>query len=224
MAKKGIEYVVFGKLDEKAGTYSEGKYFSETAAFNGAPTKSSAKDYGDNRQTEVDNSVTGGTLTWEANKDKDEMYNYLLGHVEAKEAMPEGATSGVVHNSRSEAPFVGVGAVGLSDAGYKTKFYKKVQFSEPTDDNQTKQENTNFGHVTLEGSIFIPEDGVWKEEYTFSTLEAAKKYLDGKVGITPASEASVLSVDTDDAAAAAPKKSAAPKKAAAPKKTEGEKK
>lgn len=215
MAKKGIEYVVFGKLDEKTGTYSDGKYFSETAAFNGAPTKSSAKDFGDNRQVEVDNSVTGGTLTWEANKDKDEMYNFLLGHAEAKAGMPEGASSGVVHNARSEAPFVGVGAVGLSDAGYKTKFYKKVQFSEPSDDNQTKQENTTFGHVTLEGSIFIPEDGIWKEEYTFATIEEAKTYLDTKVGIKPAEEVSVLSVDANDAPAAPGK--AAAKKASKPK-------
>lgn len=192
MAKKGIEYVVFGKLNEKDGTYTDGKYFSETSAFNGTPIKSSAKDYGDNRLIEVDSEVTGGTLTWEANKDEDEMFNYLLGHEEPKSDLPEGATSGVVHNSRSEAPYVGVGAVGRSGNGYKTKFYKKVKFSEPTDENTTKQENTTFGHVTLEGEILIPEDGNWKEEYTFPTLEAAKKYLDGKVGIAAASEVKVM--------------------------------
>lgn len=217
MAKKGIEYVVFGKLNEKDGTYTDGKYFSETAALNGSPTKSSAKDFGDNRQVEVDNSVTGGTLTWEANKDKDEMYTYLLGHTEVKDTKPEGATSGVVHNARSIAPFVGVGAVGLSDNAYKAKFYKKVQFSEPSDENQTKQENTTFGHVTLEGDIFVPEDGIWKEEYTFPTLDDAKKYLNTKVGISPAA-AAMMEANEDHQAGTAALKEAVSKNATGEKK------
>lgn len=181
MAKKGIEYVVFGKLNEADGTYSDGMYFSETAAFNGQPTKSSAKDYGDNRLVEVDNSITGGTLKWEANREDDEMYIYLLGN---KAAAGEGEEKGIIHNANDEAPFVGVGAVGKSGSKYRVKFYNKVQFSEPNDDNSTKQETTTFNHVTLEGEIFVLEDGKWKEEYTFDTLAAAKAWLDKKVNIT----------------------------------------
>ena len=45
MAKKGIEYVVFGKLQEN-GTYKDGKRLSPAANFNGSPTKSNVKDYG----------------------------------------------------------------------------------------------------------------------------------------------------------------------------------
>jgi hypothetical protein len=59
-----------------------------------------------------------------------------------------------------------------------------VQFAEPNDENQTKQGNTTFNHVTLEVEIFVLADGSWKETKRFSTLAAAKTWLNGKVGIT----------------------------------------
>lgn len=195
MAKTGIEFVVFGKLNEKTGEYTDGKYFSETSAFNGTPTKSSAKDYGDNHLVEVDNTITGGTITWEANREDDEMYVYLLGNKElAAEAVEETDGKGVLHNANDLAPYVGVGAVGKSGTKYRTKFYYKVQFSEPTDENTTKQENTTFNHVTLEGEIFVKENGDWKEERTFDTRDKAIEYLKKKVSYTdPVAAAEVAS-------------------------------
>lgn len=180
MAKKGIEYAVFGLLDEKAGTYSGGKYLSPVAGFNGSPTKSSVTDYGDNRALETDNSVTGGTLSVELNDDDDEIYVFLLGHKKDEEG------GEIVYNVNDVAPYVGCGAVGISGNKYIAKFYKKVQFSEPNDDNTTKQENTTFGHVTVEGTILIPEDGNWRLRKGFDTLAEAKKYLNDLVGITEA--------------------------------------
>lgn len=179
MSKTGIEYAVFGKLQED-GTYTNGKYLSPTAGFNGTPTKSNVKDYGDNRVVATDNSVTGGTLSVELNDDTDELYTYLLGHTASEE---EGE---IVYDVNDVAPFVGVGAIGRSDGKYVAKFYNKVQFSEPTDENSTKQENTTFNHVTLEGEIIVPEDGKWKRRKTFDTLADAKAYLNEIVGITSA--------------------------------------
>lgn len=180
MAKTGIEYAVFGKLDEKAGTYSGGKYLSPVANFNGSPTKANVTDYGDNRALETDNSVTGGTLSIEFNSDEDDIYVFLLGHTKESES------GEIAYNVNDVPPLVGCGAVGKSGKKYVAKFYKKVQFGEPNDDNQTKQENTTFGHVTLEGTILIPEDGEWKLRQEFDTLEAAKKYLNDLVGINEA--------------------------------------
>ncbi len=176
MAKKGIEYAVFGLLDEKTGTYSGGKYLSPVVNFNGAPAKSNASDYGDNRALETDNSVTGGTLSIELNNDEDEIYVFLLGH----EKSENGA---IAYNVNDTPPYVGCGAVGKSGGKYVGKFYTKVQFGEPNDDNTTRQENTTFNHVTLEGTILIPEDGTWKIRQEFDTLEAAKEWLNKKVGI-----------------------------------------
>ena len=181
MSKKGIEYAVFGIFDETAGTYSGGKYLSPVASYNGNPTKSSVKDYGDNRVVETDNSVTGGTLTVEFNHDQEDIYTMLLGH---QLESGEGTDKAILFNANDVAPYVGTGAIGKSEGDYVAKFYKKVQFAEPNDENQTKQENTTFNHVTLEGEIFVLADGSWKETKRFSTLAAAKTWLNGKVGIT----------------------------------------
>ena len=179
MAKKGIEYAVFGLLDEAKGTYSGGKYLSPVVNFNGSPTNANEIDYGDNRPLETDNSVTGGTLSVELNNDEDEIYEFLLGH----EKTEDGEIS---YNVNDDPPYVGAGAVGKSGRKYAVKFYTKVQFREPNDDNTTRQGNTTFNHVTLEGTILIPEDGKWKIRKTFDTLEAAKAWLNEKVGITAA--------------------------------------
>lgn len=178
MAKKGIEYAVFGKLDEKTGEYSGGKWLSPVASFNGTPSKASVTDYGDNRALETDNSVTGGTLSVELNNDDDEIYVFLLGHKKDEQS------GEISYNVNDTPPYVGCGAIGKSGNKYTAKFYKKVQFSEPNDDNQTKQENTTFNHVTIEGTIMIPEDGEWKLREDFKTLAEAKAWLNGKVGIT----------------------------------------
>lgn len=70
MAKRGVRYVVFGKLNEQTGAYTDGKYISATAQLNGAINKASADDYGDDAVQEHADQVTGGTLTWEANNDR----------------------------------------------------------------------------------------------------------------------------------------------------------
>lgn len=184
MAKKGIEYVVFGKL-QNDGSYKDGKRLSPAAAFNGTPTKSNVKDYGDNRVTETDNSVTGGTLSVELNNDEDEIYTYLLGSKQSGEGEE------IISNVNDEAPFVGVGAIGKSGSKYVAKFYNKVQFSEPNDENATKQENTTFNHITLEGEIIVPESGEWRRRKTFETLAEAKTYLNKLVGITDQSSPSI---------------------------------
>lgn len=177
MAKKGIEYVVFGLLQEN-GTYKEGKHLSPATSFNGTTTSTDVKDYGDNHVVETDNSVTGGTLTVELNNDEDELYVYLLGHKQT------GDGEEIVYNTNDVAPYVGVGAIGQSGSKYVAKFYDKVQFAEPNDENKTKEENVEFGHITLEGQILIPEGGNWRRRKTFETLEEAKAYLNKLVGIT----------------------------------------
>lgn len=180
MAKTGIEYAVFGILNEENGTYSKGKYLSPVANFSGTPTKASVTDYGDNRALETDNSVTGGSLSIELNNDAEDIYILLLGHTKDEN------TGEISYNVNDIPPYVGCGAVGKSGKKYVGKFYKKVQFGEPNDENQTKQENTTFGHVTIEGTILIPENGEWKLREEFDTLAEAKEWLNTKVGITTA--------------------------------------
>ena len=182
MAKKGFLYVVAGKLSEDETSYTDGCYMGPSSTFNINPTSNDVKDYGDNGVTETDTSVTGGTASLEINEFTNENYAYVLGHTYDKEK------DAVVCKKEDIAPFIGLGAVGVSKRNnahkYTAKFYRKLQFKEPNDENATQQDTVSFTHTTLEGNVFVPEDGQWKEQQTFDTLKEAKEYLNKKVGIT----------------------------------------
>lgn len=183
MAKKGIRYAVFGKYTETTNkdtgavtiSYTDGKYLAPVAAFTGTPNNSNQKDYGDDHCVEVANETTGASLSVELTNDDLDIFAMLLGH-----DLTEGK---LVYSVNDVAPYVGVGAIGKSGSKWRAKFYKKVLFAEPTDENTTKQENTSFGHLTLEGDAIPLDDGTWKEEKEFDTVAAAKTYLNGLVGI-----------------------------------------
>ena len=177
MAKKGLRYVAFGKLQSN-GTYSDGVHLSPAASLSGNANVADVKDYGDDRIVETDKSVTGGTLTVELNNDDDDLYTYLLGHTKDQ------TSEEIDHSVDDVAPFVGVGCIGQSGSAWVSKLYKKVQFAEPNDENNTKEENVSFNHITLEGDILIPEDGSWKTRKTFTTLAAAKTWLNTKLGVS----------------------------------------
>ena len=179
--KVGIEYAVFGlrTVSNGAVSYTNGKYISPVAAFNGAPNAASAADYGDNIIQEQEDGITGGTLSVEFNHDSEDVYVMLLGHEKDTQS------GEITFKASDDAPYVGCGAVGKSAGGiYVGKFYTKVKFREPNDDNATKAENITFNHITCEGAILMEDDGTWKIRKEFDSLDAAKTWLNGKVGIS----------------------------------------
>lgn len=187
MAKKGFMYAVVAPLNVETGKHEKGMALGPTSKFNVNPTTSDVKDYGDNRVTETDTSVTGGTTALEINEFTNEIYGMVLGHEYDKEK------DIVKCNKADIAPFVGLGAIGISKHNnkdkYTAKWYNKTQFKEPNDENNTQQENVTFEHTTLEGNLFVPEDGAWKEQQTFLTFEEAKTWLNEKAGIVVAGAA-----------------------------------
>jgi phi13 family phage major tail protein len=182
MSKTGFLYTCAGILSEDESKWTEGKYLGSAATFSITTTTSDVKDYGDNGVVETDTSVTGGTVNLELNDMEKELYAFLLGHTVDK------STGEIAFNAEDISPFVGIGAVGTSTRSkahkYIGKFYHKVQFKEPNDENTTKQENVTFSHTSLEGNLFVPEEGLWKEQCEFDTLAEAKEWLNKKVGIT----------------------------------------
>lgn len=194
MSKIGLEYLVMGKLNTATAvsgataTYTAAKQMGTMVNFSGAPNTNDAKDYGDDYAVESDNSVTGGTISCEKNELTLEEYAYMLGHTQAENG------GEVISNAEDIAPFLGVGMVGkskLNGSGvFKAKFYYKVQFSEPTDENSTKEESTNFSHDNIEGQIFILKNGDWKTQKVFETLAAAKAWLNNLLGMTGAAAGS----------------------------------
>lgn len=183
MAKKGIRYAVFARAtvaESGTITYADGRHISPVVGFNGTMNKTSGKDYGDDHVVDSENGVTGGTLTVELNNDEDEIYTYLLGHAKAS-----GSSGGTVtYNIDDEPPLVGVGAYGKSGTKWVAKWYSLVKFSEPDDNNSTKTENVEFGHITLEGEILIPDNGDWKFREVFDTEAAAKTWVNSRAGIS----------------------------------------
>ena len=176
MSKYGIRYAVFAKYNDD-GTYTDGCYLSPVAGYNGNPNVAPGSDYGDDRSLDAESYVAGGTLSVEFNRDKDELYTFLLGHEQAQ-------SGEIAYNSNDEAPIVGTGAIGRGDGKWKVRFYKQVKFHEPNDENQTRTNTIQHNHITLEGDIMIPEDGEWKLTRTFDTFAQAKAYLDDIVGIS----------------------------------------
>lgn len=189
MAKIGFEYIVAGALNTSVSksyatvAYTDAKEIGPAAAVNGTPTSSDVKDYGDDRTVETDVSVTGGTLSLELNEPTLENEAWLLGHKYDE-------STGVIRNTNDIPPYVGIGFVGKSrkdgSTVYKAKIYLKAQFKEASDENATKQESVTFSHTTLEGNLFQLENGDWRVEQTFDTLEAAKAFLNEKFSITVA--------------------------------------
>ena len=59
-----------------------------------------------------------------------------------------------------------------------------MQFSEPADENSTVTDSITFGHVTLEGAIFLDKNYDLKRRKTFDTFAEAQTWLKAKVGIT----------------------------------------
>ena len=185
MAKKGIQYAVFAKLNTTTGEYSDGQYLSPVAGYTGTPNNSNVKDYGDDRCVEVANETVGGTLSVELTNDDEDIFTLLLGHVVGNTGTEDGV---LTYDINDEIPYVGTGAIGKSGSKYRAIWYPKVIFSEPTDENTTRQESTAFGHVTLEGDIIPLDSGKWKQEKRFDSLSAAKTWLNDKAGITAQGE------------------------------------
>lgn len=183
MAKKGFLYTVAGILKDDESGYEKGKYLGPTATFNINPTSNDVKDYGDNMVVATDTSVTGGTTSVEINEMANELYAFMLGHTYDTEK------DEVTCKQTDVAPYLGLGTIGVVRDGnkpdkYVVKFYKKVQFKEPNDENSTQQDTLTLTHTTLEGNLFIPGNGEWKTQASFETLEAAKTYLNKLIGIT----------------------------------------
>lgn len=178
MAKKGLEYVCYGMLQED-GTYKNGKYVGPTAKFQATATTNSVKDYGDNGVVATDTSVTNGTVSLEINEMVNQHHASLLGHTYDTE------TDEVRCNRNDIAPYVGIGCLGMSTGAkpFKVVVYLKAQFKEPSDEYDTMQETVTFNHSTLEGDFYTLENGDYSIKKGFDTKQQAKDYLNKLLGI-----------------------------------------
>ena len=182
MAKIGVRKMFYAKYTSD-GVYTEGAQFGKISTFNFTPTTSSVKDYGDDVVAEVSNEISGGTMSIEANQLTLEERALLLGHTYTEEA-------GLTVKADDVAPYVGVGAIAVELVSgakqYVAKWYKKLMFHEPNDENSTKQENVSFSHTTIEADVLPQTDYVISVTKVFETEAAAVTWIKTQACITGA--------------------------------------
>lgn len=183
MAKIGLKNFYYSVATEDATTgaltYAGATKLAKAISFSFEPTVSDATLYADDAIAERDAGVTGGSLTVGIDRYNLATAAALLGHT-----VSEGGE--MVSNTNDTAPYVGLGRVVtlMQDGAYKYRavFFPKVKFQEPSSDNATKGETTEFGTYEITGTVVPPVDGNWRFEQIFDTEAAALAYLQSLMG------------------------------------------
>ena len=176
MARIGLDNFLFGLLTEAQDgtpTYGTATKPGKAITCNVSISNNDAKLYADNVLAESDTSFQSGTVTMGIDEDDLVTQAALLGHT---------ITGGnMVRNSNDVAPYVGLGRIITKMVNgvykYKVEFLKKVKFSEPSQNDNTRGESVEFGTVEIEGTISTLADGTWSIAQTFDTKAAAVTYL-----------------------------------------------
>lgn len=176
MAKIGLKNFMFGILTEASdgtATYGVGHKPAKAISCTVDITNNEATLYADDALAESDTSFGSGTCTIGLDDENDEMLALLLGHTITDGEMVRSATD--------TAPYVGLGRIVTKMVGglykYKVEFIKKVKFSEPSQENNTKGESLEFATSEIEGQISALANGEWSVSKTFDTMAEAQTYL-----------------------------------------------
>ena len=171
-------------------TYDTGFVVSQARGANLTWDTADGEFYGDDILLDSESEVLGYTLEFEAAGLADTVRAGLLGDV--KGSSDEYKITG------APAPDVGFGYIkvmrddssGSVVTSYEGRWYYKLKFSQPNEEARTKERTLEWRTPTLSGrgaGVFLAaaaEHPDFAEYKTFSSLTAAKAYLNGKAGIT----------------------------------------
>lgn len=177
MAKIGLRNFLFGILTEQedgTATYGVAQKPAKAISCKVDITNNDASLFADDVLAESDTSFQSGTVTLGIDDENDAMLATLLGHTITESGEME-------RNADDTAPYVGLGRVITKMVGgvykYKVEFLRKVKFSEPSQENNTKGENLEFGTSEIEGKVATLANGKWSASQTFDTMTEAQTYL-----------------------------------------------
>ena len=181
MAKIGLKNFLFGILTEESdgtATYGVAQKPAKAISCNVSISNNDAKLYADDGLAESDTTFQSGTVTLGIDDEDDVMLATLLGH--------EITNGEIVRNADDIAPYVGLGRIVTKIVNgaykYKVEFLKKVKFSEPSQENNTKGESVEFGTSEIEGIVAKLGNGDWSVSKTFNTMVEAQAYLNSFFG------------------------------------------
>lgn len=195
-ANVGMTYPVAAPIDTYTPysgiSYEDGFVVSEARGANVTWNTEDGEFYGDNVLLDTANGVTGYSIEFEATGLSDTVRGSLLGEV-------EGSSDEMVITGAS-APEVGFGYVkvmrddssGSVVETYEAWWYYKVKFAMPNEESRTKENSVEWRTPTITGKgmgVFLSasdEDPNFAEHKTFSSLAAAKSYLNTKADISAA--------------------------------------
>ncbi|MBR3000150.1 MAG: hypothetical protein IKF39_04055 [Oscillospiraceae bacterium] len=188
----GMMYPVWAPLtahtDGSMPTYGTGRVIQE--ARNATVTREYANNplYGDDRIVDDDNGLTGLTMSFESTGLTDEDRVAMLG-----EEANANTTTGGQWVSDNETPWGGYGYIRKMRLdgvrSYEAWFTLKIKFQEESMATQTREGQITWGTPTLNGrAAGLIVDSSEIERYqlhkTFSTISAAKAWLNGLANIT----------------------------------------
>lgn len=189
MAHIGMKYPVAAHWTE-GETYTKGFVVGKAIKFTGTPNKNDVDLYADDGIAETDKSVKDIGVSLNVDDLDLKVQADLLGHdhtgASAGESGGTATPESVEVGSDDVAPYFGTGFYKRRRKNNETSFTAiwlyKVQYSEPTEEAETKGESVNFQTPTIEGKAYPVEiSGKTKlyKKAVFEKEEAAKAWLDG---------------------------------------------
>lgn len=193
MAKIGLQYCAYAPYieDEAAGTYSYGagkrgrKMMRADRKINFAESSLYCNDdVGEYAKEFID-----GDLAVEQDEFTDIMRVDLLNN-KVKEIEINGESVKEVSSTADDnPPYMGFGFIETKiidkQRKYHAQFYKKVVFSEPDENAQTKGNSITWQTPTIAGKILKAIDGTWRDQVEVSSLATAIAWLTQKLNLPP---------------------------------------
>lgn len=191
---KGLTYAKYSTGgDGAAVTYTGGKALTDyLCKVDIGENRDSVKEHADGHQIDSENQLNEVTLALELANANSDIKNDILGHI----------TSGTGDSAESivtgkDAPFVGIGFILANrfkgTTTYEAYWFYKMQFTSGGVSAQTRREQTEFQHETINGSgsgVTLSAGGdVYFYAYKdgLATEAAARTWLNSKAGVSNSS-------------------------------------
>lgn len=191
MAFVGMKHPVWAPIREEIEgqpvVYDTGLVIGEAISADVTFTRSNNPLYADDKLSESDNSITGGTVSLTVNEIEDATLAKIMD-------MEVGA-DGEYEETSSPSPYGGLGYMRARRKKGKTTYTAmwlyKVQLGITSETATTKGEQIDYQTPTLEGNMMgVVNDGDMKTKYrsrkTFETEAEAIAWLDAKAKVVSA--------------------------------------
>ena len=173
MARIGLKNFKYSLLDENEAVTTP-KLLGKAVDCSVSLELNEATLYADDTLAESDYSFRQGTVTLSVADDDDKIFAELLGHQMSEEGE-------VLRKDTDIPPYVAIGRILTkvvnSVRKYKVEILTKVKFKDPMPEETTKGESLEYTTVSVEGTAYVPANGIWSKTQTFEDYSDAEQYL-----------------------------------------------